>query len=267
MPPSSLSPCDEPLCSPAVEPCVSCAGNEVRRRAAPSRAPDLQVASPGERGEVARASGMAVARARPRVLHAWPSASRAAQVASVTRLSSRAILAPSLPSPRRMFEYASGLRPERFLACGSFGRRASTRRRRRARPRLPGRCTARQARGRERERMLDRRTPAPLHGRTSSRQDAVPRCAPPPLSAEAFRQTLDRRGIKEGVRLWATAWALAQQARTRPTLPRHPVGSVWGGFLDFGRLDQMGRAHWATFDLVALSAHLRPTNRGMLTSC
>jgi hypothetical protein len=42
--------------------------------AAPSRAPDFQVAAPGERGEVARALGTAVARARHRVLKAgrWP---------------------------------------------------------------------------------------------------------------------------------------------------------------------------------------------------
>jgi hypothetical protein len=31
---------------PAVVPCVSCAGNKVCRRAASSRAPDLQVAAP-----------------------------------------------------------------------------------------------------------------------------------------------------------------------------------------------------------------------------
>jgi hypothetical protein len=68
MPPSSPSPCDEPMCSPAVVPCVSFAGNKVRRRATSRRARDLQVATPGARGEAVRALGTAVARARPRAL-------------------------------------------------------------------------------------------------------------------------------------------------------------------------------------------------------
>jgi hypothetical protein len=113
MPPSSLSPCDEPFCSPAVESCVSCVGNEVRR---PSRAPDLQVAVPRERTEATRALGTAVARARPRALHAWSSASRAARVAAAMRLSSQAILAPSSPSPHRTFEYVSRA-SSRALPC------------------------------------------------------------------------------------------------------------------------------------------------------
>jgi hypothetical protein len=50
MPPSSSSPCDEPMCSPAFVPCISCAGDEVRRSVASSRAPDLQVVAPGEHG-------------------------------------------------------------------------------------------------------------------------------------------------------------------------------------------------------------------------
>jgi hypothetical protein len=53
--------------------------------AAPSRAPDFQVAASGERGEVVRALGTAVARARHCVLKAWPPASRAARVAAATR--------------------------------------------------------------------------------------------------------------------------------------------------------------------------------------
>jgi hypothetical protein len=107
MPPSSPSPCDEPLCSPAIEPRESCAGNEVRRHAASSHAPDLHVAALSERGEAARGLGTAMARARPRALHAWPSASRAARMAAATCLSSRVIHAPSSPSPRRTFGCAN----------------------------------------------------------------------------------------------------------------------------------------------------------------
>jgi hypothetical protein len=44
------------------------AGNVVRCRTVTSRTLDFQVAAPGERGEVARALGMTVARARPRAL-------------------------------------------------------------------------------------------------------------------------------------------------------------------------------------------------------
>jgi hypothetical protein len=49
---------------------TSCAGNEVHRRVASRRAPDLQVAAPGTRGEAARALGTAVARACHRALKA-----------------------------------------------------------------------------------------------------------------------------------------------------------------------------------------------------
>jgi hypothetical protein len=53
MPPSSPSLCDEPMCLPAFVPCVSCAGDDVRRRVTSSRAPDFQVVAPGEPGEAA----------------------------------------------------------------------------------------------------------------------------------------------------------------------------------------------------------------------
>jgi alkyl sulfatase BDS1-like metallo-beta-lactamase superfamily hydrolase len=61
------------------------AGNVVHRRAASSRAPGFQVAAPGERGEASHALGTAVARARNRVLKAWPPASRATRMAVATR--------------------------------------------------------------------------------------------------------------------------------------------------------------------------------------
>jgi hypothetical protein len=57
----------------------------VRRRDALSCAPGYQVAAPGGQGEAAHASGIAVARARHHALEDWPTASRAAQLATATR--------------------------------------------------------------------------------------------------------------------------------------------------------------------------------------
>jgi hypothetical protein len=135
---------------PAIVPCVSCAGNEVCRRATSSRAPDLQVAAPGARGEAARALGTAVACARPRTLRAWPSASQAAWEAAVTRRVLGATIVLGSPSPCKRLCVFAGLRPVRLFAGGSAGRRTSSRRRRESRPRLPGGRATRRSRGRER---------------------------------------------------------------------------------------------------------------------
>jgi hypothetical protein len=144
-----------------------CVGNEMRRLAASSRAPDLQVAATGARGEVARALSTAVASARPRVLLAWPSASRAAWEAAATRWRLGAIFDSGSPLPRRHMCVEPGFDPRVFLQVESAGRQTAMRRRRWARSRLQGRRAARRARGRGSERLSGRCTPAPCHDPTA----------------------------------------------------------------------------------------------------
>jgi hypothetical protein len=144
-----------------------CVGNEMRRRTASSRAPDLQVAAPGARGEAARALSTVVASARPRVLRAWPSASRAAWEAAATHWRPGAIFDSGSSSSRRHMCVEPGFDARVFLQVESAGRRTAMRRRRRARSRLPGRRAARRARGRGSERLSGRCTPAPCHDPTA----------------------------------------------------------------------------------------------------
>jgi hypothetical protein len=97
---------------------------------------------------------------RPTELHGWPP---------------RRARASGRPSPRarrrrtRRLCVRARLRPEHVLASDSIGRRASLHRQHRARPRLPGGGAARRARGRVRECMPGRRTPAPCSGLTFGR--------------------------------------------------------------------------------------------------
>jgi hypothetical protein len=46
----------------------------------------------------------------------------------------------------------------------------------------------------------------------------------------------------------------------RPSVLVGLWGRIQGGSVDFGPLDQLGRAHWATFGPVAHSAHYQPLN-------
>jgi hypothetical protein len=99
MPPSPPSPSRTTCVHRPPSRGTSCAGIEVRRRVASRRAPDLQVAAPGARGEAARGLGTAVASARPRTLCAWPTASRAAWEAAATRRVLGASIILGSPSP------------------------------------------------------------------------------------------------------------------------------------------------------------------------
>jgi hypothetical protein len=81
---------------------VFLAGDDVRRRDAPSRAPGYQVAAPGGQGEVALASGTAVARARHRAPGVWPTVTRAAREAAATRWSCEGTPTLSSPSPHNL---------------------------------------------------------------------------------------------------------------------------------------------------------------------
>jgi hypothetical protein len=75
------------------------AGDDVRRRDAPSRTPGYQVATPGGQGKAARALGTAVEHARHRAPGVWPVASRVAREAAVTRWSYEGTPTLSSPSP------------------------------------------------------------------------------------------------------------------------------------------------------------------------
>jgi hypothetical protein len=66
---------------------------------------------------------------------------------------------------------------------------------------------------------------------------------------------------------WASCgtWPIGQPCR--PTARMRPGPGDQGGLEDFLHLGQLGRAQWATFGPVSLSAHQQPTNPGALTSC
>jgi hypothetical protein len=94
MPPSSLSPCDEPLCSPAIVACVFCC----RGCGAPPRRLESHPCFPG--GCAGRAwRGRACLRhgcgpCTPPRAQGWPLASRAAWEAAATRWSLRVSIVP-----------------------------------------------------------------------------------------------------------------------------------------------------------------------------
>jgi hypothetical protein len=165
--PSLPSPCDEPFCSSAFEPCVFCC----RGRSAPPRRLESRPWLPGgsagraRRGRACLRHGCGP-RTPPRA-QGWPLASRAPRETAATRWSLGAIIDPGSPSPCIHMCVEPGFDPRVFLQVESAGRRAAMRRWRRARSRLPGRRAARRARGRGIERLSGRCTPAPCRGQAA----------------------------------------------------------------------------------------------------
>jgi hypothetical protein len=63
---------------------------------------------------------------------------------------------------------------------------------------------------------------------------------------------------------WSPARAKARRCSVSPSGAHYVsfwlLGQVYGGIMDFGPLGQLGRAHWATFGPVTLSAIKGPSN-------